>query len=91
MLIARPHERHRGSGAIGISEGYSSLRHSAFGAARYCSPSKDVLGQIGSFKMPALPDKGRREQLAQRWVFAALHACPFLQLKILLSVSQEQE
>lgn len=44
--------------------GYSSLRHSALGVRRYCSPSKDVLGQIHASKMPVLTDKGRREQLA---------------------------
>lgn len=54
----------RGSGAMGICEGYSSLRHLGFGAVRYRSPWKDVLGQIHACRRPVLADKGRREQLA---------------------------
>lgn len=37
--------------------GYSSLRHSAFGAQRYCPPLGDVLGQIDTSKVPVLTDK----------------------------------
>lgn len=44
--------------------GYRSLRHSALGERRYCSPLNNVLGQIRTSKMPVLTDKGRREQLA---------------------------
>lgn len=64
MLITNPHVSGHRRGAIDISEGYSSLRHLAFGVVRYRSPLKDVLGQIHTFKMPVLTDKGRREQLA---------------------------
>lgn len=63
-LITSPHVSHRGRGAIDTAEGHSGLRHSAFGAVRYRCPLKDVLGQILTFKMPVLTDKGRREQLA---------------------------
>lgn len=39
--------------------GHSSLRHSAFGTRRYCSPLEDVLGQILASKMPVLTDKAQ--------------------------------
>lgn len=62
----------------------------AFGAIRYCSPLKDMSGQIGAFKMPALTDKVRGEQLAQHWMFSVLKACQFVTHKILLPVPQAE-
>lgn len=62
-MITNLHGPHHRKGMIAISEGQRppSL---AFGAVRYCSPLKDMSGQIGAFKMPVLTDKGRGEQLA---------------------------
>lgn len=69
--------------------GYSSLRHSPFGARRYCSPLEDVLGQIHASKMPVLTDKAEGSSSPNTQYLQP--ACLLLpELKSLLDVSQAE-